>query len=45
VIEGMCAYESLRNGTLGLCDIADMNDELDARAENRWRAAEAMRAK
>jgi hypothetical protein len=38
VIEGMCKYESLLDGTLDLADIARMNDALDARAENTERA-------
>ncbi len=37
VVEGMCAYESLKNGALDLADIALMNDMLDARAENQRR--------
>ncbi len=37
----MCRYESLKDGTLDLADVAAMNDALDARAENerRWYAA------
>jgi hypothetical protein len=39
---GMCKYESLIDGTLDICDIADMNDFLDAKAENeaRWHDAQ-----
>lgn len=34
VARGMCKYESLLDGTLGLTDIALMNDYLDVQAEN-----------
>lgn len=34
VIKGMCKYESLRDGTLDLNDIALMNDALDVVADN-----------
>jgi hypothetical protein len=34
----MCKYESLKDGTLGLVDIALMNDALAAKAENESRA-------
>lgn len=39
VLNGMCRYESLINGTLTLWDLAEMNDALDVQAENdrRWR--------
>lgn len=40
VIAGMCRYESLVDGTLGLEDIALMNDALQVRADNQ---AEAQR--
>lgn len=40
---GMCRYESLIDGTLGLHDIAAMNEYLVVRAENDWRAHEAAR--
>lgn len=33
-IEGVCSYESIRNGTLDLEDIARMNAALDVKAEN-----------
>ncbi|TWA71920.1 hypothetical protein FBZ84_101186 [Azospirillum baldaniorum] len=39
--EGMCRYESLKDGTLDLADVAEMNDFLDMRAENDWRVHEA----
>lgn len=43
VLEGLCGFESLRNGVLSLEDIAVMNDALDVRAENeaRYRRAHA----
>ena len=40
---GMCKYESLLDGTLDICDVADMNDYLAVKAENAWRAREASR--
>lgn len=41
--EGMCLYESLKDGTLDLADIAKMNLVLDVRTENerRYRKAAA----
>lgn len=41
VIDGLCRYESLKDGTLGMEDIAIMNEALDVRAENdnRYRKA------
>jgi len=41
VVEGMCLYESLINGTIDLVDIARMNDCLDVRQENERRYREA----
>lgn len=35
----MCRYESLKDGTLDLCDIALMNEALDVVEENRLIAA------
>ncbi|MBI6182678.1 MULTISPECIES: DUF6889 family protein [Serratia] len=32
----MCSYESLKDGTLTLADIALMNESLDVEAENRY---------
>jgi len=32
----MCNYESLKDGTLTLADIALMNESLDVEAENRY---------
>lgn len=42
VLEGMCRYESLKDGALDLEDVAKMNDALDVRAENenRYRKAQ-----
>lgn len=37
VLNGMCRYESLLDGTLTLMDIAEMNDALLVRAENTKR--------
>lgn len=37
VLEGMCKYESLVDGTLNLEDIARMNDALDVKYENEKR--------
>jgi len=34
VLEGKCLYESLKNGTLDLLDIARLNDALDVQEEN-----------
>lgn len=41
VIERMCMYESLMNGTVDLLDIARMNDMIDVRNENESRYREA----
>lgn len=41
VLEGMCKYESLKDGTLDLLDIARMNDALDVRYENQLRLEQA----
>jgi len=35
VLEGMCLYESLLDGTIGLHDIDRMNEALDIRGRNR----------
>lgn len=45
VDRGYCRYESLKDGTLDLADIALMNDAIDARDENEARAREAARRK
>ena len=41
VLEGVIRGESLWDGTLGLLEIAELNEALDARAENQARAARA----
>lgn len=41
VIEKMCSYESLKDCTLDLEDIAKMNEALDVRAENEDRYRKA----
>lgn len=38
VVRGMCKYESLKDGTLDLEDVALMNDALDVVDENAARA-------
>lgn len=35
VVRGMCRYESLKDGSLDLSDVALMNDALDVVAENQ----------
>lgn len=37
----MCHYESLKDGTLDLADVALMNDALDVMAENERRYIES----
>jgi hypothetical protein len=39
VLAGLCRYESLVDGTVGLRDLSLMNEALDVQAENdyRWR--------
>lgn len=39
----MCRFESLKDGTLDLADVAMMNDFLDVQAENQRRIQEANR--
>lgn len=41
VLDGLCSYESLLNGTLDLVDVAKMNEALDVRAENEKRYRKA----
>lgn len=41
VLEGLCKYESLKDCTLDLADVARMNDALDVRAENQRRFEKA----
>lgn len=40
---GMHKYESLLDGTLDICDVADMNEWLDVKAENEARYYDAMK--
>lgn len=42
VLEGLCRYESLKDGTLDLADIARMNEAIDVQAENTARVQEAV---
>lgn len=37
ITAGMCRFESIKDGTLGLADFALMNDALDVQAENTRR--------
>lgn len=41
VLEGLIRGESLWDGTVGLAEIAALNEALDARAENQARAQAA----
>ena len=41
VVEGMCSYESLKNGAVDLYDISLMNDALAVRSENERRVQQA----
>ena len=38
----MCKYESLIDGSLGLVDVAIMNEALDCEAENKYRVTQWM---
>jgi len=40
-LEGVCRYESLKDGTLDLADVAKMNEGLDVKAENEKRYRKA----
>ena len=40
VLAGLCRLESLKDGTLDLCDVQMLNDALDVRAENERRISE-----
>ena len=37
VIERLCLYESLKDGTLDLFDVMLMNEALDVREDNQYR--------
>lgn len=41
VIEGLCKYESLKDGSLDLEDLMRMNDAISVRDENNRRLQEA----
>lgn len=41
VMEGMCRFESLKDGSIDLADIAMMNDAIAVRDENSSRASAA----
>lgn len=41
VVRGLCKYESLKDGTLTLADVALMNDALAVQDENENRYREA----
>lgn len=41
VLRGLCKFESLRDGTLDLEDVALMNDALAVQAENESRQRQA----
>jgi hypothetical protein len=45
ILEGMCRYESLLDGTLDLGDFARMNDALNVREENERRINAALAKK
>lgn len=45
VNEGLCRYESLKDGTLTLADIAMLNEMIDVRQENAARAQRAAQEK
>ena len=41
IAEKMCSYESVKNYTIDLADIAAMNEALDVRVENERRYRKA----
>lgn len=43
VMRQLCRYESLKDGSVDLADVALMNDAIDAELENQFRAREAMK--
>lgn len=45
VLAGLCKYESLSDGTLGLYDFVLMNEALDVQQENYRRMEERLRGK
>lgn len=40
VLRGLCKYESLKDGTVGVYDIALLHEALDVEAENHRRVTE-----
>lgn len=40
MLKGLCRYESLKDGTLGLEDIALMNDAIEVDSDNQQLARE-----
>lgn len=42
VLRGLCSYESLKNCTLDLCDVAVLNEAIDVEETNRVRVQEAL---
>jgi len=44
VLRGLCRYESLKDGSLDLADVARLNDWLDVQDENEARLREAMKS-
>lgn len=38
VLRGLCRFESLKDGSVNIIDIALMNDALDVADENQYRA-------
>jgi hypothetical protein len=45
VIAGLCKYESLKDGSLDLCDIGLMNDALAVKADNETMARQYIERK
>lgn len=45
VVRGMCRYESLKDGTLDLADVAMMNEALNVQDENERRYLRALKDK
>lgn len=43
MIRGYCRYVELIDGSLSLCDVAEMNDVIAVQDENERRAAEAFK--
>ncbi|GAC1042255.1 hypothetical protein thsrh120_22590 [Rhizobium sp. No.120] len=41
VLRGLCKFESLKDGTLDICDIALMNEALNVADENQSRAQQS----